>query len=58
MKLIYDNLQGLGGYFASDYWSSSEENVSYAYFQFFIKGYQDFSLKSDLEFYVRPVRAF
>ena len=60
MKLIYDNLQGLGGYFASDYWSSSEENVNYAYFQFFIKGYQDYAFKSDpdLRFYVRPVRAF
>ena len=58
MKLIYDNLQGLGEFFASDYWSSSEHDVNYAYFQFFIKGYQDYYLKSDLEFYVRPVRAF
>jgi hypothetical protein len=57
MKLIYDNLQGLGGFSTDTYWSSSETGASDVWYQDFTFGYQDFILKGN-SFYVRPVRAF
>ena len=57
MKLIYDNLQGLGGFVENYYWSSSEANASLAWLQSLRNGlWSDFSKGSYL--YVRPVRAF
>ena len=57
MKLMYDNLQGLGGFVEDEYWSSSEGGAAVAWFQDFLYGYQDYHNKSRT-FYVRPVRAF
>ena len=57
MMLMYDNLQGVGGFAAGYYWSSSEFNAGYAWSQHFSNGYQsDFNKYVTL--YVRPVRAF
>ena len=57
MKLMYDNLQGVGGFSTGSYWSSSEFDVSIAWYQNFFYGYQDINGKS-YSYYVRPVRAF
>ena len=57
MKLMYDNLQGVGGFSSGYYWSSSELDASSAWFQFFNYGYQLVTTKAGTA-YVRPVRAF
>ena len=57
MKLIYDNLQGLGGFVGNFYWSSSGFGVDHAWYQLFNFGGQYYNLK-DATAYVRPVRAF
>ena len=57
MKLMYDNLQGLGGFVDSVYWSSSESSADVAWIQYFNNGYQGGDVKGDTD-YVRPVRAF
>jgi hypothetical protein len=57
MKLMYDNLQGVGGFVEGLYWSSSESNAFLAWVQSFGDGSQDYGDKG-LTFYVRPVRAF
>ena len=58
MKLMYDNLQGVGVFLlASYYWSSSELAASSAWYQSFIDGLQYYSPKTTT-YYVRPVRAF
>lgn len=57
MKLMYDNLQGLGGFVESYYWSSSEYMAGSAWGQEFSNGSQDPSDK-DSTVYVRPVRVF
>ena len=58
MKLMYDNLLGLGGFEVRGYWSSSEGAANAAWYQFFNAGYQVYEMKSDSTFYVRPIRAF
>ena len=57
MKLMYDNLQGVGGFVAYYYWSSSERDQGGAWYQLFASGYQHYNSK-DNTYYVRPVRAF
>ena len=57
MKLMYDNLQGLGEFVENDYWSSSQYDASNAWFLSFLNAGQDGSSKSSSN-YVRPVRAF
>jgi hypothetical protein len=57
MKLMYDNLQGLGEFVENDYWSSSQSDASNAWFLSFLNAGQDGSSKSSSN-YVRPVRAF
>jgi len=57
MKLMYDNLQGVGGFSSGYYWSSSEFVGATAWFQIFYNGVQSNDFKSDA-YYVRPVRAF
>ena len=57
MKLMYDNLQGLGGFVEDYYWSSSQTGAGVAWIQNFSDGRQrDFS--KFFATYVRPVRAF
>ena len=57
MMLMYDNLQGVGGFAADYYWSSSENYANDARIQYFSNGFQGSNFKTD-SFYVRPVRAF
>ena len=57
MKLMYDNLQGLGGFVENNYWSSCDRDASVARIQDFATGSQNGSYKSNTN-YVRPVRAF
>ena len=57
MKLMYDNLQGVGGFVEGNYWSSSEYGALAAWYQAFTNGVQDFNGKVN-SYYVRPVRAF
>jgi hypothetical protein len=57
MKLMYDNLQGVGGFVANNYWSSSDYDADFAWIQLFSTGYQTLYDKT-ITLYVRPVRAF
>lgn len=57
MKLMYDNLQGVGGFVVGYYWSSSEDNASVAWLQYFGGGGQ-YGVSKTNTYYVRPVRAF
>ena len=57
MKLMYDNLQGLGGFDESTYWSSSETSASNAWGQYFYDGTQGYPTKAS-SYFVRPVRSF
>lgn len=57
MKLMYDNLLGVGGFVESLYWSSTEYATNYAWAQYFYDGTQTTNFKN-FTGYVRPVRAF
>ena len=57
MKLMYDNLQGLGGLEAGLYWSSSENTAQKAWGMYFNSGEASNNDKRGT-FSVRPVRAF
>ncbi len=59
MMLMYTNLRqaGVGGFSAVHYWSSSESYANLAWDQNFLNGVQTENFK-DIQFYVRPVRAF
>jgi hypothetical protein len=57
LKLMYVNLQGVGGFAPGNYWSSSEGDASGAWAQSFGSGTQ-LSLNKAITYYVRPVRAF
>jgi len=57
MKLMYDNLQGVGGFASDGYWSSSEFVAGNAWYQDFYGGFHFDTNKANPVF-VRPVRAF
>jgi len=57
MKLMYDNLQGVGELTAPLYWSSTEASSTTAWVQDFYYGGQDAKAKN-FTYWVRPVRAF
>jgi hypothetical protein len=57
MKLMFDNLQGVGGFDEFYYWSSTEFATNRAWYQYFYNGFQDYRFKY-YSAYVRPVRAF
>ena len=57
MKLMYDNLQGLGGFVEFFYWSSTEFDTTNAWSQDFSNGGLN-DYRKRLTAYVRPVRAF
>jgi hypothetical protein len=57
MKLMYDNLQGVGGFVESYYWSSAEIGPTNAWLQAFGNGGQA-NVGKNFSYYVRPVRAF
>ncbi len=58
MKLMHDNLQGLGEFNAVRYWSSTEDTSSIAWNQSFGGGSQFADLPKTWTNRVRPVRAF
>ena len=57
MKLMYDNLQGVGGFVEDNYWSSTDYDTVCAWYQNFNNGSQGVNDKTN-SYYVRPVRAF
>jgi hypothetical protein len=60
MKLMYDNLQGVGGFSEANpcyYWSSTEITTNSALYQNFNTGYQS-NFGKGATFYVRPIRSF
>jgi hypothetical protein len=58
MKLMYDNLQGLGGFVENFYWSSNEYDKDNAWGLYFDSGALNSNYKKEGTGYVRPVRAF
>ena len=58
MKLMYDNLQGVGGFMGYYYLSSTVNDAGYAWNQSFDDGTQGNVGMKGGTFYVRPVRAF
>ncbi len=56
---MYQNLKlaGIGGFDATYYWSSTEQNSHYAWIQEFSSGFQDWNSKANSS-RVRAVRAF
>lgn len=56
LELLYEQKSVVGG-FASDYWSSTEYEPYFAWYQFFFNGYQSHYSKF-ATFRVRAVRAF
>ena len=57
LNKLYLNRIAVGGFTSNYYWSSSEYDIYYAWYQFFLNGNQSNFTKS-LPFYVRAVRAF
>ena len=57
MRLMYDNLRFAEGFNQQDYWSSSEFDSDYAWFQIFANGAYTLILKAE-GLYVRPIRSF
>jgi hypothetical protein len=57
MKLMYDNLQGVGEFVEDYYWSSTDYDAGNAWHVVFYAGYLDNYNKSSPQ-HVRPVRAF
>ena len=57
LNLLYLQKSVVGGFASSYYWSSTENNYTYAWDQYFSNGYQYAYYKNDA-YYVRAVRAF
>ena len=57
MKLMYANLQGVGGFASNVYWSSSEGGANGAWYLDFSVGGQSYNLKT-ITCFVRPMRSF
>ncbi len=57
LNKLYKKRSAVGGFASDVYWSSSEYNAYYAWYQDFVDGYQVVITKS-IEWRVRPVRAF
>jgi hypothetical protein len=57
LNQMYVNKTAIGGFASDNYWSSSEFDANYAWYQYFGYGDQFNTIKSS-SYYVRPVRAF
>lgn len=53
---LYTNRVAIGGFTSTNYWSSTESNASYAWYQNFSSGSQNTQNKSNSTYYVRAVR--
>ncbi|MCL2211183.1 MAG: DUF1566 domain-containing protein [Treponema sp.] len=60
LNLMYKNLKakGLGGFSGNDYWSSSQLDYSYAWYQEFGSGGRQYNTYKNRNYHVRAVRAF
>jgi serine/threonine protein kinase len=57
LNLMYQLKDEIGDFTTGFYWSSSEEDMSYAWGQFFLNGKQDTYLKYSI-LYIRAIRSF
>ncbi len=57
LNLLYEQKEIIGGYEHGYYWSSSEFDQHFAWYQHFDFGFQDY-LNKDLLYYFRPIRSF
>ena len=55
LNMIYKNREEVGGFASNFYWSSTELDVNFAWFQYFFNGFQ-FKYSKDGNYYVRAVR--
>ena len=58
LNMLYLNRTAIGGFFTSDYWSSSETNSTIALCKSFNSGGGVYNLEKYNTFYVRAIRAF
>jgi hypothetical protein len=54
---LYEHKSAVGGFASGVYWSSTEFNANFAWYQYFDNGFQNHFIKN-IEWRVRPVRAF
>ncbi|MFY9308463.1 MAG: trypsin-like peptidase domain-containing protein [Bacteroidia bacterium] len=57
LNLLYENKEIIGGYEHGYYWSSSEVDSHFAWYQHFDFGFQDY-LNKDFSYFFRPIRSF
>ena len=57
LNLLYEEKEIIGGYEHGYYWSSSEFEAQFAWYQHFDFGFQDY-LNKDFSYFYRPIRAF
>ena len=57
LNTLYQNKDKIGGFASNFYWSSTEFDYSFAWFQFFFNGFQFFN-SLNFTYYVRAIRAF
>lgn len=57
LNLLYENKEIIGGYEHGYYWSSSEMDSHFAWYQHFDFGFQDY-LNKDFSYFYRPIRSF
>jgi formylglycine-generating enzyme required for sulfatase activity len=57
LNILYHNKDKIGGFADGYYWSSTEFDNNYAWYQNFYNGFQDYFYKN-VTMYVRAIRAF
>lgn len=58
MSILYTNRNIIGGFGTSDFWSSSEDDATHAWYVDFDNGIQFLATKGYVDGYVRPIRSF
>ena len=60
LNLLYENKEKIGGFAFNNYWSSTEFDINFAWWQYFYNGFQGFGdgVQGNGAYYVRAVRAF
>ena len=57
LNVLYQNKDKIGGFASSTYWSSTENDYNFAWFQYFYNGFQNYGNKNGT-YYVRAIRVF